>query len=171
MSHPIRLIDRDGSVSSRKMEKHFDQSTASNPLIASLFSIQASHLFRNISQSNSVVEHAARCLIFMLDMTKDLSQNLRETIPHSRPPSAPFASSPFPWVGRIQSQSSTTTSPTSYKPKFLTSPSPTSTTFLVKARNHVTFDRMEPSRLSLQTPAFVDLFGSTSRTSIASYSK
>src|SRR3981189_3051339 len=171
MSHPTRPIDRDGSASSRKMEKHFDQYTASNPSIASLFSIQASHLFRNTSQSNSVVEHAARCLIFMLDMMKDLSQNRRETIPHSRPPSAPFASLPFPWAGRIQSQSSTTTSLTFYKPKFLISPFPTSTTSLVKARNHVTFDLMDPSRLSLQTPAFVDLFGSTSRTSIASYSE
>src|SRR3981189_3778101 len=171
MSHQTRPIDRDGSASSRKMEKHFDQYTASNRSIASLFSIQASHLYRNTSQSNSAVEHAAQCLIFMLDMTKDLSQNHRETIPHFRPPSAPFASLPFPWAGRIQSQFSTTTSPTSYKPKFLTSPSPTLTMFLVKARNHVTFDRMEPLRLSLQTPAFVDLFGSTSRTSIASYSK
>src|SRR3981189_2405583 len=171
MSHQTRPIDRDGSASSRKMEKHFDQYTASNRSIASLFSIQASHLSRNISQSNSAVEHAARCLIFMLDMTKDLSQSHRETIPHSRPPSAPFASLPFPWAGQIQSLSSTTTSPTSYKPKFPTSLFPISTTSLVKAQNHVTFDRMDPSRLSLQTPAFVDSFGSTSRTSIASYSE
>src|SRR3981189_1046085 len=107
MSHPTRPIDRDGSASSRKMEKHFDQYTASNRSIASLFSIQASHLSRNISQSNSVVEHVARCLIFMLDMTKDFSQNRRETIPHFRPLSVHFASLPFPWVGRIQSQSFT----------------------------------------------------------------
>src|SRR3981189_2173736 len=171
MSHQTRPIDRDGSASSRKMEKHFDQYTASNRSIASLFSIQASHLSRNISQSNSAVEHAARCLIFMLDMTKDLLQSHRETIPHFRPPSAPFTLLPFPWAGRIQSQSFTTTSPASYKPKFLISPSPTSTTFPVKARNHVTFDRMEPSRLPLQTPPFAALFGSTSRTSITSYSE
>src|SRR3981189_535695 len=99
MSHPTRPIDRDGSASSRKMEKHFNQFTASNPSIASLFSIQASHLSRNISQNNSVVEHAAQCLICMLDIMKDSAQNLRETIPHSRPLLAPFASLPFPWAG------------------------------------------------------------------------
>jgi hypothetical protein len=71
--------------------------------------------------------------------TNEPSTKDRAITQHSRHPSERFAWSLYPWVGRIQYQYFTMTSPIFYKARYLTPPYPTSTMCLSEVLRRVIY--------------------------------